>query len=75
MTSDDSKRTTRKNPIIVDDLTNLLATYKTEDIFKTCVTCCHLVKDDICKRANVRPPAFVIVRGCEHYFDNDDIPF
>ncbi len=38
-----------------------------------CITCCEFDKDrDICKLANAKPPATIIVKGCELW---DDIPF
>lgn len=46
-----------------------------EDIFRTCLTCVYFEANENCIKANKRPPAFVIVRGCDMYFDTQDVPF
>lgn len=56
------------------DLIQFLSKYKAEEIFRTCLTCTYF-KDEICQKAKARPPAFIIVRGCEKYLDLDSIPF
>lgn len=38
----------------------------------TCLTCFHFTTEEICKLAGQRPPAHVIVYGCNNW---DDIPF
>lgn len=46
------------------------------DWFATCITCEHWKKEEeICNKFGIRPPACVIVDGCEYYEDNDQIPF
>jgi hypothetical protein len=65
----------RNNPNVKANLNSLLDMYHAEDLFKTCLTCIHFMEDETCKRAKAKPPAFIIVRGCEAYFDNQDIPF
>lgn len=42
----------------------------------SCINC-HFFNeaDEICRRANSRPPARIIALGCEQWSDLDDIPF
>lgn len=50
--------------------------FKAEDLYKTCITCAYFdAKEEKCMKVGVRPPAFIIVRGCEAYYNNSDIPF
>ena len=45
--------------------------------FQTCIMCMHFNENEICAKYNVRPPARIIVFGCQ-FFENDpdfDIPF
>lgn len=56
------------------DLIKFLSQYKAEEIFRTCITCTYF-ENEICTKAKARPPAFIIVRGCEKYLDLDSIPF
>lgn len=51
---------------------------KRSDYFQTCITCEHWSEPkELCKKFNVRPPANVIVDGCDSYQDYQlsDIPF
>jgi len=44
-----------------------------EGWFRNCTGCMHWnAESETCKKFNVRPPAKVIVKGCEEY---DEIPF
>ncbi len=43
--------------------------------FQTCITCEHFNEQEICKIANQRPPAKVIVYGCDSWYNRDEIPF
>lgn len=52
------------------------------DWFATCVTCLHWQsyadnkgKVSKCSKFDCMPPPEVIADGCEHYEDNDQIPF
>ncbi len=48
-------------------------------LFQSCIVCEHFQENEICKMFNVRPPARIIVFGCEKYKESDsldmDIPF
>lgn len=47
-----------------------------EPLFRNCVNCDNLIEGDICRLANKRPPAKIIVVGCEKYINiNEHIPF
>lgn len=42
----------------------------------SCISCTHFDEtNEICKKANARPPARIIAFGCNLYDDFDDIPF
>lgn len=42
---------------------------------QSCPNCLYWASgSEMCSKFNQRPPAKVIVRGCEH-FDEDEIPF
>lgn len=42
---------------------------------QSCPNCMHWnIEEEFCTKFKQRPPAKVIVRGCEH-FDEDEIPF
>jgi hypothetical protein len=44
--------------------------------YKTCLNCLHWNEGaELCKLANARPPADIIVFSCPSHEDNDDIPF
>ena len=44
--------------------------------YKTCLNCKNWNEGaELCKLANARPPAEVIVYSCPQHEDNDDIPF
>lgn len=44
--------------------------------FQSCISCIHFVElTEICKLANQRPPARVLVFGCKMHEDIKDIPF
>lgn len=43
--------------------------------FQTCITCEYFNEQEICTVANQRPPAKVIVFGCDSWTDGDEIPF
>jgi len=44
-------------------------------MFRTCINCKHWIDgNEICEKFNERPPAKVIVVGCEAHEDSD-IPF
>lgn len=44
--------------------------------FQSCLFCLNFKNDiEICKLANTRPPAKVIVFGCPEFDDRDEIPF
>lgn len=58
------------------------------DLFTSCVTCSHFETTELtvpdehgattvekCKLCGLRPPASVIVDGCNKYEDKNDIPF
>jgi len=47
-----------------------------EHLFKNCITCVNFDrKKELCKLANLRPPAEVIAYGCPQYISEDEIPF
>ena len=70
-----NKNSSRNNPNVQVTLNNLLDNYHADELFKTCITCVHFTEKEFCVRAKAKPPAFIIVCGCEGYFDNQDIPF
>ena len=42
----------------------------------SCISCENFDEPkEICKKFGARPPARTIALGCEHYKDNDEIPF
>jgi hypothetical protein len=43
--------------------------------FQSCINCEHFTEDEKCKLFNTRPPAKIIVLGCEKWQDKDGIPF
>ncbi len=47
---------------------------KRSDWFATCITCVNW-QETKCGKFDVIPPASVIADGCEHYEDEDQIPF
>ena len=47
---------------------------KRSDWFATCITCINW-QETKCGKFDVIPPASVIADGCEHYEDEDQIPF
>ena len=42
---------------------------------QSCINCDHFDKDEKCKLFDARPPAKIIVSGCEKWQDKDLIPF
>lgn len=47
-------------------------------LFQSCIVCEYFQENEICKMFNVRPPARIIVFGCEKFKvtdDANDIPF
>lgn len=66
----------RLNPDVSLTVWHLLDNYRAEDLFRTCISCMFFDdKNDFCRKAKAKPPAFIIVRSCEAYSDKDDIPF
>jgi hypothetical protein len=55
-------------------LNKLLTTYMLEvGMFQTCLNCCDWNDTtEMCIKFNARPPAKIIVSGCEHH---TDIPY
>jgi hypothetical protein len=46
------------------------------DYFRTCITCQNWNNDlEECGKFDMKPPASVIVDGCENYADFDPLPF
>ena len=44
--------------------------------FQNCLNCLNFrVETEICGLCNMRPPAKIIVYGCDLYEDKEDIPF
>ncbi len=43
--------------------------------FQSCINCDHFTKDERCGLFNARPPAKIIVYGCEKWINKDAIPF
>jgi len=44
--------------------------------YQNCLNCKYWnYGQELCNKFNARPPADVICYSCEHYEDNDDIPF
>lgn len=60
--------------LALKDLSSVFTKWMMEmGMFSTCLNCFHWHdKNEICKKFNQRPPAKVIVCGCEHH---TDIPF
>ena len=62
---------------IINGVAEELATQVRVHLDRQTRTCCNCLwfddKTEFCKPANARPPARVIVAGCEKY--EDDIPF
>jgi hypothetical protein len=49
---------------------------KRSDWFATCITCFHWDKESrSCNKFHSVPPPEIIADGCEHYEDEDQIPF
>lgn len=50
---------------------------KRSDWFATCITCEHWTNGSNvkCSKFNTLPPPEVIADGCEHYVDNESVPF
>jgi hypothetical protein len=47
-----------------------------QDLMRSCLTCQHFDETrELCKPAQLRPPARVIANGCPKYDDIYDIPF
>lgn len=48
-------------------------------LFQSCIVCEHFGENEICSRYNVRPPARIIVFGCQNYEESShidgDVPF
>lgn len=48
-------------------------------LFQSCLICEYFQENEICKMFNVRPPARIIVFGCEKFKESskldDEIPF
>lgn len=48
-------------------------------LFQSCIICEYFQESEICKMFNVRPPARIIVFGCEKFKESDsldnEIPF
>jgi len=48
-------------------------------LFQSCIVCENFQDDEVCKMFNVRPPARIIVFGCDKFKETDgldsDIPF
>lgn len=48
-------------------------------MFESCLVCEHFQENEICRMFNVRPPARIIVFGCEKFKENlneeFDVPF
>lgn len=48
-------------------------------MFQSCLVCEHFQENEICKMFNVRPPARIIVFGCEKFKESSnpdfDVPF
>lgn len=69
---------------LVSKLANVMATTIAEVtphnmLFQSCLVCEHFGENEVCKQFNVRPPARIIVFGCEKFEEgsnfDDDIPF
>lgn len=44
--------------------------------FQSCINCIHFKENETCGITNnIRPPAKIIVFGCDRYCDIQDIPF
>jgi hypothetical protein len=61
-------------PDIIKEVTH------TNMLFQSCIVCEHFQENEICKQYNLRPPAKIIVFGCDLYKEpksnlDDDIPF
>lgn len=61
---------------ILHDIVEALTAKNPEGIHRSCLSCvCFRESDEMCMRFSQRPPARVIVLSCQHYEDNNDIPF
>ena len=47
---------------------------KLMNLTHNCTTCEHFAAEDICSLFKARPPASVIIKGCDKYKE-DEIPF
>ncbi len=49
---------------------------KYKDAYQNCLNCEHFIEQtEICKLANARPPARIIVYGCPKHCDKEQVPF
>lgn len=61
---------------LTDKLQSWLAETDPVSLWQTCATCLFLGKDDrTCSKFGKQPPVSVVVKGCDFYDDNYDIPF
>lgn len=65
---------TRKNKELAEALSIFLDKYNADEFFVTCLSCVHWHKE-VCLLNGQKPPAVVIIAGCECYCDKEEIPF
>ena len=79
MTSNSDKSVVRHYPakdLGIDLLDWLRQRCPRQDLMRSCLTCQHFDETrELCKPAQMRPPARVIANGCPKYDDIYDIPF
>lgn len=45
-------------------------------LYRNCLNCENWKEEqDICGKFNAKPPTEILIYACEHYQDNEDIPF
>ena len=53
----------------------ILDVLEKESPLQSCINCEHFQADEKCKLFNARPPAKIIVYGCEKWIGKDEIPY
>lgn len=70
--------TPKIRPEAKDILTNIIKSAIEREhnyLYQSCINCEFFEKDETCFLVKKRPPAKVIVLGCERWMEKDSIPF